>query len=306
MVRCIKDQLKAEVHYITKEQFAPILEANPYIDKVITIKKKLDEIASLLKSENYDYVVDLHKNLRSMQVKRIVKAPNSSFSKLNIQKWLIVNLKINKLPQIHIVDRYFQAVKKLDVKNDLKGLDYFIPENEKLKRSDLPSGFQDEFIAIVIGGKHNTKIYPEEKLAELIKEIDEKVILLGGPEDKLKGDKIAKDFPDKVFNSCGKFSLNKSAGIVEKAKLVITNDTGLMHIAAAFKKKIISIWGNTIPEFGMYPYMPEDEINSYIMEVEGLSCRPCSKIGYDKCPKKHFKCMMDIDSNKTLEIVRSN
>ena len=72
----------------------------------------------------------------------------------------------------------------------------------------------------------------------------------------------------------------------------------MMHIAAAFKKKIYSVWGNTIPQFGMYPYMAAS--NSKIIEVKGLGCRPCSKIGYDKCPKGHFKCMQEIDENLFL------
>ncbi len=306
VIRCLKEQHKAELHFITKEQYSPLLEANPYIDKIITIKKKVKEVASIIKSENYDFVIDLHKNFRSSQLKRIINAPNASFNKLNIKKWLIVNLRINRLPDIHIVDRYFQAVRRIDVYNDYKGLDYFVPEKDKLEESELPKDFRNEYIAIVIGGKHNTKIYPEEKILEIIKGINTKVILLGGQEDIPRGDQLARAFPEKVFNSCGKFSINKSAGIIKNANLVITNDTGLMHIAAAFRKKIISTWGNTIPEFGMYPYLPGDEINSYIMEVEGLSCRPCSKIGYDKCPKKHFKCMMDIDVERILRIVRSS
>ncbi|RTQ44044.1 glycosyl transferase, partial [Hymenobacter gummosus] len=66
--------------------------------------------------------------------------------------------------------------------------------------------------------------------------------------------------------------------------------TGQMHIAAAFRKEIISVWGNTVPEFGMYPFRTEFRA----LEVEGLGCRPCSKIGYEKCPQGHFRCMRDI------------
>ena len=73
-----------------------------------------------------------------------------------------------------------------------------------------------------------------------------------------------------------------------------------MHIAAAFKKKIISIWGNTIPEFGMYPYLPDK--SSEIIQVENLKCRPCSKIGFQKCPKKHFKCMLEIDEERVVQL----
>jgi heptosyltransferase-2 len=75
-----------------------------------------------------------------------------------------------------------------------------------------------------------------------------------------------------------------------------------MHIAAAFKKDIISVWGNTIPEFGMYPYLAGKK--SKIIEVKELSCRPCSKIGFKKCPKKHFYCMNLIDENDIIDALK--
>ena len=113
------------------------------------------------------------------------------------------------------------------------------------------------------------------------------IILLGGREDYANGVDISAADPIKIYNACGKFSLNESADIVRKSKLVISHDTGLMHIAAAFKKMVFSVWGNTVPSFGMYPYQTSFEI----FQVNKLWCRPCSKIGYDRCPLGHFKCM---------------
>ncbi len=304
IIRCLKTQLPdTEVHYLTKEQFQPVLEANPFIDKIFTIKDKINEVLPKLKSESYDHIVDLHKNFRSKGIIAGLKKPTSSFSKINVRKWLAVNLIINMLPQIHIVDRYFQAVEMLGIKNDGKGLDYFIPEKDEVDLKTIPQLFQNGYIGWVIGGKHNTKIYPEEKIIEICRSINIPVVLLGGPEDREKGDRITKTVGDFVFNACGKFNINQSASLVKQAKKIITNDTGLMHIAAAFKKEIISLWGNTIPEFGMYPYMPGFENKSHILEVKNLSCRPCSKIGFEKCPKKHFDCMEKIDAEKLNRLI---
>jgi ADP-heptose:LPS heptosyltransferase len=130
--------------------------------------------------------------------------------------------------------------------------------------------------------------------------IDHPIMLMGGKEDYLAGKEIAREDPIKIYNACGKFSINESAHLVQKAKLIVTNDTGLMHIAAAFKRPIVSIWGNTVPAFGMYPYYGEKFLSLHsnpfdIIEVKKLRCRPCSKIGYDACPKKHFRCMEAID-----------
>jgi ADP-heptose:LPS heptosyltransferase len=109
----------------------------------------------------------------------------------------------------------------------------------------------------------------------------------------------------KVHNTCGDYTIHQSASIVRQSALVITNDTGLMHIAAALKKKVISIWGNTIPEFGMYPYYGAHPSSGLILEVTDLPCRPCSKIGYEECPKGHFKCMKGIKDSDVKRAVES-
>jgi len=304
VVRCLKEQVPgAEVHYLTKASFLPVLKANPYIDKLFAIQENIGEVIPDLKNENYDLIIDLHKNFRSKGVILNLRKPSASFDKINFEKWLIVNFKINRLPPIHIVDRYFQAVKMLEVINDGKGLNYYIPPQDEVNLKHLPEKFGKGYIAWVIGGKHNTKIYPEEKIIEVLKKIEEPVALLGGPDDEAKGDRIQKAAGGLVYNACGKFNINGSASLVKQARKVITNDTGLMHVAAAFKKEIISIWGNTLPEFGMYPYMPGEEEKSKILEVKGLSCRPCSKIGFEKCPKGHFKCMQEIDVGEIVDFI---
>jgi len=289
-----------ELHYLTKKQFFPVLEANPYIDKVWQYDHNFDDLLPQLQSQGFDCVVDLHKNYRSLYVIQKLRIKSLAFSKLNLRKWLVVNFKINLLPSVHIVDRYLEPVLHLGVHNDGKGLDYFIPENDGLNPDTLPEALHQGFIAIVIGGKHNTKIFPEEKVAKVCDNLTRPVILLGGDEDQARGEKIVAATRSMVFNFCGRYSLNQSASLLRLADAVLTNDTGLMHIAAAFHKRMVSVWGNTIPEFGMYPYLKgDDQSNSLIAQVKGLSCRPCSKLGYDRCPKKHFRCMNDID---TLEI----
>lgn len=296
IVRALKEQLKCELHVLTKKQYAGIYKNNPRVDFVHSFEKNIAEIIIKLKNENFDFVVDLQKNLRSHKVVKALKKPSASFPKLNIEKWLLVNFKINKLPEKHIVDRYFEAVKPLGISNDRLGLEYYLPKNEAIDPVSIKETLKNGFVAWVIGGQHFTKIMPAEKVSFIISKLNLPVVLLGGPEDKDRGEEIV-ELSDNhsVFNTCGQFSLNGSASLVEQSKLVITNDTGLMHIAAAFKKPIISIWGNTIPEFGMYPYLPDKEDKFVISEVKDLSCRPCSKLGHKKCPKKHFKCMLEQD-----------
>ncbi|GAB3201716.1 ADP-heptose:LPS heptosyltransferase [Pontibacter aydingkolensis] len=303
VVRCIKEQVPgAEVHYCTKKAFQSILAHNPYVDKVHVLGDKLGDLVQELKAENFDYVVDLHNNLRTRIIKTRLAKPSRSFDKLNYEKWLMVNFKVNRLPDVHIVQRYLDAASALGIKDDGKGLDYFIPVQDEADVHTLPAGFQDGYVAFAIGAQHFTKRLPVKRIIELCKQLQQPVILLGGKEDSPNGEVIAAYFkihnlPNKIYNACGKYNLNGSASLVRQATQVVSHDTGLMHIAAAFQKDIISVWGNTIPEFGMYPFRTKYKV----LEVHGLSCRPCSKIGYKKCPKGHFKCMRDI-SFDDLEI----
>lgn len=308
VLRGIKKQLPhVKIHFLVKEKFASVISANPHIDKIHLFSNDLSSVIKELQYEKFTHILDLHHNLRSLKVKNDLEAKSFSFPKLNIRKWLLVNLKWNTMPDISIVERYFETTKKIGVHNDGHGLDYFVPEENKTKTRDIPMSHWVGYIACVIGGSYATKKYPVEKWIEFCKVCKFPIILLGGKEDFEAAQQISTAINDiRVYNACGKFNLNESADLVSKARVVITNDTGLMHIAAAFKKPIISLWGNTVPEFGMFPYYGANNLNhiveprSIIMEVPGLSCRPCSKIGYNKCPRKHFKCMQLIDTNELL------
>ena len=306
VVRCLKQQLEGEpeIHYLTKNSYSGLLENNPYITKIHAINKSTNEVIEELQKERFDYVIDLHKNLRSSRVKQKLEGLSFSFDKLNWQKWLLVNWKINRMPKIHIVDRYLQSVKALGIENDGKGLDYFLPKDTE-KKELLPKNFPTEYIALVLGATHATKRLPDNKFKELVSQLKHPIVLIGGKEDADLGIEIEKMDAERVFNAAGKMSLNESAALLKRATAVITHDTGMMHIAAAFQKKIISIWGNTVPDFGMYPYLNEVNKNNYtVIENNTLSCRPCSKIGFDKCPKGHFRCMKEIESNAVIKALK--
>ncbi|MFM2135997.1 MAG: hypothetical protein RL021_1397 [Bacteroidota bacterium] len=295
VVRCLKQQVPdAEVHFLTRKPFEPVLKNNPYIDRLFLFDRHVSDVIDSLRNENYDAVIDLHNNRRSFLVKRALKRPSHSFRKLNIEKWLLVNLKWNRLPDLHIVDRYMETVSSFGVRNDGKGLDYFLGQEDGAVVETLPESHRIGYIAIAIGAQHGTKRLPEARIGELCSQLKSPVVLLGGKEDAELGNRISQ-LNGNVFNGCGRFKLNESAALVKHSRSVVTHDTGLMHIAAAFKRPVVSIWGNTVPAFGMTPYYGLATVAERRFEVTGLSCRPCSKIGFDKCPKSHFGCMNDQD-----------
>ena len=303
--RCIKKQLPgAEIHLITKNNFKIVTANNPYIDRFFYLEDDLSAAIKKLKKENYDYVIDLHNNIRSYRIKRALRKKSFTINKLNVEKFLLTNLNINIMPSQHITTRSLDTVAQLGVVDDGLGLDYFIPEKDIVQEHDIPTSHSAGFIAIVIGATYNTKKLPVHKLQELCYKIDHPVILLGGKEDNSDAEMIASVDPVKVYNACGKFNLNESADLVRQSKLVVSHDTGLMHIAAALQKPIISIWGNTTPVFGMYPYYGSRSDKQFdTVEVTGLRCRPCSKIGYQKCPMEHFKCMENQDIDSLVQLI---
>jgi ADP-heptose:LPS heptosyltransferase len=302
VVRCLKQQIpNAEIHYLTKQKFRVILAENPYIDTLHTIEKSIDELLPKLKSIGFDIVIDLHSNLRTRTLAWKLGVKTHRFPKLNIQKWMYVNFKVNRMPDVHIVERYFEAVKSLGVTNDMLPCDYYIAQQDILDIEETLHLQPNSYVAFAMGAQFATKRLPNHKIREICEKISLPVVLLGGPEDAENGAEIQKDLTH-VYNGCGLFTLGQSASIVKQAKTVIAHDTGLMHIASAFEKHIVSIWGNTTPSIGMYPYMPRNN-NFSIHEVPNLACRPCSKIGFKACPKKHFVCMEKQDIEAIVKSV---
>ncbi|MEM9823244.1 MAG: glycosyltransferase family 9 protein, partial [Bacteroidota bacterium] len=297
IVRALKEQRQAEVHYLCKTRFREILQANPYLDRIYGIEKNIGEVLPELRLEQYDYLVDLHKNWRSLHLRLALRCPYLSFDKINVAKWLMVRLKWNRLPPVHLVDRYWTALQPLGIQNDGRGLDYFIASQDRIGNEELVKWFAQidrapsPYVAFAIGAAHATKQLPADLIAKICSQMTAPIVLLGGKREEALGAAIRAQWKDRVINTCGQLTLGQSAAFIEKATKVISPDTGMMHIAAALGKEIIVVWGNTIPDFGMYPYLPVQGPQYHSFEIKNLSCRPCSKIGFTSCPKGHFHCM---------------
>lgn len=308
VVRCLKKTYPhVAIHYATKQSFISLLSGNPYIDKIHALKNSHEELIAELRAENFDFTIDLHHNQRTALIKVQTGVRSFSFPKLNFQKWLLVNTKLNFLPDKHIVDRYLEASKSLQVVNDGMGLDFFIEKNARKVLNKLPFHGQS-YLAFVIGAKHFTKRLPPEMVAETIDRLNMPAVLLGGKEDEDTARTImslTKKSDEDVLDFCGKLSVHESAAILDASVAVLTNDTGLMHIAAALKKPIASIWGSTVPAFGMTPYYGSTQVPSVIIQNQNLTCRPCTKIGLEKCPLNHFKCMKSLSPSEIATAVQN-
>lgn len=289
VLRCIKQQLSIEVHYLTKKSFSGLLQHNPNVDVLHCIDKEIDvELIEKLKAEQFDFLVDLHGNWRSMRIKKVLGVPYKTFVKLNLQKWLLIHLGINLMPGQHVADRYLDTVAHLGVSNDHKGLDYFMA-SETLVDVDL----NKSFIAWSIGGSFTPKKLAAAQVAEVCNKMDVPVYLLGGPQEVEDAEAIIEACGQpNIKNFCGKLSLDQTALLIKKSRVLLSNDTGLMHIGAAFKKSIVSFWGCTKPSLGFAPYAAASDSVEILSKI---SKRPCSKHG-KSCKHKNLGCIKFIDS----------
>lgn len=293
VIRALKLQKDWEIHFVTKTRYAALLRHNGYLDRLWSFDKEITEISSQLKQESFDLIVDLHKNLRSKRLISLLGVRSISFDKLNLQKWLRVYTPFNIMPDKHLVDRYYEALDDLSIVNDGRGMDFFHGHTPLfLDKFGLKA---NDYVVLSLGATYVTKRIPEHLISYIINNLDQKkIVLIGGNDVESIAQRLVQNRVD-VFNLVGSLNLLESAAMIDYASCVVSGDTGMMHIAAALKKPIVSVWGGTHHDLGMYPYYGSDnpDLNTSIVNAE-ISCSPCSKIGKNKCPKGHFKCMLDI------------
>ena len=296
IVRCLNIQKNAEIHFLTKYKYKEILENNPHIKRIHTLDNSIADILNKLKQENYDYIIDLHNNLRSNLLYKL-RVPSYKVCKSNFKKFLLIRLGINLLSEEHTVDRYMKTVKSLSVKNDGKGLDYYIDPDIKINFN-----INQKFIAWSLASTHNLKKLPVDKIINVCNHIKMPIVLLGSNKEIEDSEIIIKSCSNtSIHNFCGKLSLDQSSYLIQNSELLLTNDTGLMHIASAFRKKIISFWGCTKPILGFSPYFSDSKSFEILADD---SYRPCSKHG-KSCRYGSNICINRIKSESIITCLRS-
>lgn len=265
---------------------------NPNITRLIIFDKAREaELKIELSNEKYDLIIDLQNNWRSRKITRGIAGNILMFVKPTFAKLLLVYLKMNFLKEYKsIVQRYAEAA---GVELDQAGLELFLPAEIK---SSLESG--KKYIGFAPGAKHFTKRWPPEYFVELGNELTKlgfQIVLFGGKSEKQLCDEILIQIPGSL-NQQNDDNLFQIASDMKLCKLIVTNDSGLMHTAASVGVPVAAIFGSTVKEFGFAPY----GVQNLILENNSLFCRPCSHIGKSDCPKKHFKCMKDVTPNIVL------
>ena len=282
--------------FILKRQYQKVLKNNPNISKLYFYekdKKNIEKLISDLKQENYDLVIDLQNNFRSAAITKALDICTYKFNKRTLDKFLLVKFKINNLkdaPQIPV--RYASVIPGINLEEE--GLELIYPDHS----SGLIRG-KDKLIGFAPGSRHFTKMWPKEyyeRLGNLLLESGYNIVLLGGNDDI----QICADISGKIpgsINLCKEDNILQTAADMKECKAVVCNDSGMMHTACALKVPVMVFFGSTVKEFGFTPY----KNSNLILENNSLTCRPCSHIGRERCPKGHFKCMLETGPEKAYE-----
>jgi len=294
----------ARIDVVTKAVFADLVRHHPGINHLYEVVPEkgsadLSELGATLRDQHYDVVFDIHKNFRSFQLTRAAQAPIVlRHKKFLVRRWLFVQFKWNLLRDMPpIRQRYMLAAAPLGVIDDgLPAEIYWTDEEERRAEAILRAGGWDgltPIVALAPGAGFFTKRWPVEYFAEVAKEILHRgnfVVILGGPQDQILAEQIRNGLERNCVSLAGQTNLLVTAAILKKSRVLISNDTGLMHMAEAVGVPLIAIFGSTTRELGFFPHLK----TSRVLENVNLQCRPCSHLGKSKCPKRHFLCMREI------------
>ena len=304
----------SEISYAIKKQYVDLIRTNPDVDRIFLFDEQggwqsLREMKLEIMDAGFELVLDIHKNFRSCYLSRGLRgAVVVRFPKYYVKRWLLVKFGWNFYKEIvPVYKRYFKNLSPIGIVDDGQGLTFY-PENavrEKIKK-DLQShgiDFNKLLVGLAPGAGFATKRWPVEYFIwvgqRLVREKNAQVVLFGDEKDRGLTGQIVDAIGPLVIDCAGRFSLMETGCAMSFMNIMISNDTGLMHMATALKIKTLAIFGPTTRELGFFPV---GEQTRYI-ENTSLSCRPCSHVGSKKCPKKHFKCMWDVKPDQVYKII---
>jgi len=310
----------SHIDFLVRKEYAELVRYNKNLNRIVEFDAKtgfsgLRKLKKQLRVEHYDLVLDIHNSLRSRYLRMFWGVENIVVvNKRIFARTMLVKFKKNYYQGfVSVTDRYIETLNKFGVRNDHAGLELHIPDEIKSRVAKRMTALGIDRNKKIVGfcpsAKHATKCWPQERFAELgirlANDYDAKIILFGGSADKERCGAIAnavmkQSGKDGAVDLSGELSLLETAAAMEYCNIIVTNDSGLMHIASAMKKKVAAIFGSTVREFGFFPVGTE----CVVVERTGLYCRPCSPIGRSTCPEGHFRCMNEIQVEEVAEAVQ--
>lgn len=314
LVRALRRRFPhARIDFVIKKNFAELMAHNPHLSAVHCVEpeqgfKGLEQLGRQLHQARYDLVLDLHRNFRTSFLARLCGAARiERYRKHILRRWLFVKFKAATMQRIpSVAQRYLQTAAFLNLPVDDAHTElYWQAEHEaEARRVLLQAGWQAEqpLICLAPGAGYFTKRWPVAYFAEIAREIASTfknfaVAILGGRQDRELGQYIREHNHAELLDLTGACSLLASAAIIKRSRLVLANDSGLMHIAEAVGTPVLALFGSTTRELGFFP----QRATSRVLEQLNVECRPCSHLGFHACPARHFRCMNEITPERVLE-----
>ncbi len=299
----------ARVTVLTKETYAPLLSHNPHVDRVLatTRKQTLTALAAELRAEQYTHLLDLHDSLRTRALRILVPGRWSTYPKHRLARLLLIHTKRNHYRDARpVAERYFSAARDLGVAPDGNPPEFFLaPEAER----EVADWFAAQslspdrrVVALAPGAAHATKRWPVELWRQLVSRIIDagfQAVVVGGADDAAVAAGVAQRDGGRVVNVAGRFGLQGTGALLQRTALLVSGDTGVMHMATAVGTPVVALFGPTVRYFGFFPYSQRAEV----LEL-ALPCRPCSSKGGPRCPLGHHRCLRELDPGAVYQAVR--
>jgi heptosyltransferase-2 len=320
LVRTLRHRFpQIHIDFLLKSEYADLVRHNPHVHKVIEFPSggsisELTQLHHAIRRERYDLIIDIHDSIRS-RLLSLGTGRSVRVDKRKVARWLLVNFKRDMYATFggapSVAERYLETVRPFGVQDDGGGLEVHVPPETQervesaLRERGVPPG--SRAIGICPSAKHANKMWLKERFAEtataLAQRHDAPVIIFGSAEEAVRCDEIAAMVEaaspaTRVLSLAGSLSLLETAAAMDHCSIVVTNDSGLMHIAAARKRKVVALFGPTVRQFGFFPF----GTTSTVVEHPMLSCRPCTHIGLPNCPRGHFRCMRELESETVLRV----
>lgn len=306
----------AEIDFLVRKEYSQLLQANPHLSRLLTIDVHEGEALKALKKQirrqGYDVIIDLHRNLRSRYLCAFWNHPPVlKIRKNQLTRFLLVHLKLNlyrrgsRRPR-HVAEKYLHAAGPLGADPQDLALEMHLPREIEESGKTRWQALAAEGYGMVMapGARHFTKRWPPEYYAQLIRQIYEatgrRTVLVGGPDEREIIAEIRRRAGEEITRSlAGEISLPETFALIRHAPCFVSNDSGLMHAAAAGGVPQVALFGSTTEELGFFPLNPAAQV----LQNPHLTCRPCSHIGRDACPKGHFRCMKEIRPEEVLDVI---
>lgn len=299
---------RAKIDFLVKATYQDVLRAHPCIDNLISFdgQQSLWQTLRLLRQTRYDVVFDLHRTLRSRLICQGLSASlRLGYPKRVLRRQLLVRLRWNTLGAMKPVPELYAApLRRLGIDAKLPALEmHLAPDSRDAVRQHLAQAFsaatERPLLALAPGARWATKRWPAERFAAVAQALGERyragVVILGDGADTSLAQAICQRLDVPVFDTSGKFSLMQTAALLQQCRLLLSNDSGLMHMATALNVPVVAVFGPTVEAFGFYPFRAQAHVVS-----TGLACRPCSTKGSRHCPKGHHQCMLNVSTDPVL------